>query len=251
MKNSHKKLIEKQNQYEKEGRLNDVIVPFNESKILHLAKNHNYIKRNIFYRLTSITVRGIFIVICFFINKFHFRLKIKGRKHLKGIKSAILTCNHVDNMDNVMIRQAVFGRRLYITVGYFNNRNDLLGKFMRLVGTFPIPNPNDPNSMRNMLNFSKAIKHHLKNNNYVLFYPEQSLWHRYEKPRPYKDGAFFFAAKNNVPIIPMFITWRKNKRHATLHIMKPIHSKDIETLKKINEQQCLEKYQDLTSSSTI
>jgi 1-acyl-sn-glycerol-3-phosphate acyltransferase len=32
------------------------------------------------------------------------------------------------------------------------------------------------------------------------------MWWNYRKPRPMKSGAFRFAVKNNVPVIPVFIT---------------------------------------------
>ena len=40
----------------------------------------------------------------------------------------------------------------------------------------------------------------------ILIYPEQAMWRNYKKPRPFKEGAFKLAAKNNAPIIPCFIT---------------------------------------------
>lgn len=32
------------------------------------------------------------------------------------------------------------------------------------------------------------------------------MWYNYRKPRPLKVGAFRFAAKNNAPVLPIFIT---------------------------------------------
>ena len=40
----------------------------------------------------------------------------------------------------------------------------------------------------------------------ILIYPEQSMWYNYRKPKPLKVGAFSFAVKNNVPVLPIFIT---------------------------------------------
>ena len=58
------------------------------------------------------------------------------------------------------------------------------------------------------------------------------MWDNYRKPRPLKPGAFKFAVKNNVPILPMFITMEDSdkkgadgeyiQRH-TLHILPPIY----------------------------
>jgi 1-acyl-sn-glycerol-3-phosphate acyltransferase len=32
------------------------------------------------------------------------------------------------------------------------------------------------------------------------------MWWNYRKPRPMQDGAFYLAARNNAPIVPVFIT---------------------------------------------
>ena len=36
------------------------------------------------------------------------------------------------------------------------------------------------------------------------------MWWNYKKPKPLKDGAFKFAVKNDVPIIPIFITMEES-----------------------------------------
>ena len=57
-----------------------------------------------------------------------------------------------------------------------------------------------------MKKFMKAISVLLKRGEKILIYPEQAMWWNYKKPRPLKSGAFKFAVKNNVPIVPAFIT---------------------------------------------
>ncbi len=32
------------------------------------------------------------------------------------------------------------------------------------------------------------------------------MWWNYRKPKPLKEGGFYLAAKNNLPVIPCFIT---------------------------------------------
>jgi 1-acyl-sn-glycerol-3-phosphate acyltransferase len=250
MNQRHAALIKKQAKLEAAGELNTLITPPNAAKIKKFDETHKYIQKSIFSRVNSLFWRGLFMIICVFINFFYFRLKIKGRKNLKGINASIVTCNHVENMDNVMVRQAVRGHRLYITVGHYNNRNDLIGKFMRVAGTLPIPNPDEPN-IRAYANFNKAIEYCLFKKSYILFYPEVALWWRYEKPRPFKEGAFYFAAKHNVPIVPLFITWRRNKSRAVIHILKPVYpckelsrKDNIEYLKNTAQKECAEKYKE-------
>ena len=57
-----------------------------------------------------------------------------------------------------------------------------------------------------MVEFMKAADTILKRGDMILIYPEQSLWWNYKKPKPLKPGAFRIAARNNVPIVPIFIT---------------------------------------------
>jgi 1-acyl-sn-glycerol-3-phosphate acyltransferase len=54
--------------------------------------------------------------------------------------------------------------------------------------------------------FMDALSTLLNRGEKILIYPEQGMWWNYKKPRPMKSGAFNFAVKNNVPVIPVFIT---------------------------------------------
>lgn len=49
------------------------------------------------------------------------------------------------------------------------------------------------------------------------------MWVNYQKPRPMKDGAFFFAVRHNVPVVPVFCTFKKTERgrmkHLRIHIL--------------------------------
>jgi 1-acyl-sn-glycerol-3-phosphate acyltransferase len=63
-------------------------------------------------------------------------------------------------------------------------------------------------------------------------YPEQSMWYNYRKPKPLKRGAFIFAAKNHVPVLPCFITMRDSEftdddgfpvQEYTINICPPIY----------------------------
>ena len=72
----------------------------------------------------------------------------------------------------------------------------------------------------------------LNNGKTVHFYPEGSLWLYYDKIRHFKNGAFDFAVRNNVPIIPMVFKFDKQKKISnlikpktiiTLEILKPVY----------------------------
>ena len=59
--------------------------------------------------------------------------------------------------------------------------------------------------------FNKTVKELLEKGNLVTFFPEGSEWWCYRKPRPLIDGAFKYAVMNNVPVLPVFITFKESK----------------------------------------
>ena len=63
-------------------------------------------------------------------------------------------------------------------------------------------------NIKTMAKFTEATNTLLQKGNFVLFYPEQAMWWNYRKPRPLKVGAYKFAVKNNVPVLPCFITMK-------------------------------------------
>lgn len=135
--------------------------------------------------------------------------EIKGIENFACVKSgAILTCNHFNAFDNYAIWRAIRdyvpkGKRLYkiIREGNFTSFKGLYGFFFRHCNTLPLSRNTE--TMKNLL---KALKVLFERNEKVLIYPEQAMWWNYKKPRPLKSGAFKFAAKFNVPVIPCFIT---------------------------------------------
>ena len=58
------------------------------------------------------------------------------------------------------------------------------------------------------------------------------MWWNYRKPKPLKKGAYSFAAKANVPVVPCFITMEDSNimgedgfyiQEYTIHVGKPIY----------------------------
>ena len=90
-----------------------------------------------------------------------------------------------------------------------------------------------------MKKFTVAVDQLLTDGHFILVYPEQSMWWNYRKPKPLKEGAYHFAAKNNVPVLPCFITMKDTDimgedgffvQEYTVHIGAPIYPD--ETLSK-------------------
>ncbi len=133
--------------------------------------------------------------------------EIIGLEKLKNMNSgAIITSNHFSKVDNTIIRYLLHrigrGKHFYIIIQETNIlMPGSLGWLMRNCYTMPI----SKNAEYMANNFGPALEKLLKNKEYVLIYPEEEMWFNYKKPRPLKIGAYHYAAKFNVPIIPCFI----------------------------------------------
>ncbi len=212
---------------EKEKRYNDEVQPPDYSRMLKVTPEFQFLPKSPLWLVWSFLIRTVVLVFSKAMVWFAFGGSVKGRKNLKGIKSAILVCNHVHNLDNMIVRWGVRGHKLYITVADFNNMKGIIGSIMRAGGTMPFSD-----SFTGMKNLAAAVSTVLKKNHYVLYYPEKAMWPRYEKPRPFLDGAFHTAVSNKVPVIPMFIVfkdppaWRRifsSKKVGTLYILEPVY----------------------------
>ena len=161
--------------------------------------------------------------------------EIRGLENMRNLDSgAVVTCNHFNPFDTFAIHKAflesgVKDRKLYrvIREGNYTSFPGFYGYLMRHFYTLPLSS-----NKATMLKFTRATNKLLCDGNFVLIYPEQSLWWNYRKPKPLKSGAFHFAAKNGVPVLPCFITMKDSDtigddgypiQEYTIHIGKPIY----------------------------
>lgn len=181
-------------------------------------------------------------MITFFTNILNKDTKIEGTQNIENIKcGGIITSNHFNPIDNLIIQKfakKVCKKRLYIVSQETNlAMTGVIGFFMKYSDTIPVSG--QLNYMKK--DFPKIIKKVLSENNLILIYPEQEMWFNYKKPRPPKEGAYYFAAKNNVPIISCFVEMKEtnesdnkefNKVKYVLHILKPIYPDSKKTAKE-------------------
>ena len=183
-----------------------------------------------------------------------------GIENLKSVKSgAVITANHFSPFDSVplhlIVKKYARRKKLFKVIREGNyTMPGLYGFFLRNCYTLPLAV--NPTVLRD---FNKSVNTILKKGNFILIYPEQSMWWNYRKPKPLKQGAFIFAARNNVPVIPTFITMKDTDKIGpdgsfiqayTLHILKPIYPDEILSqqenvayMLKENERQCKEIYE--------
>lgn len=165
--------------------------------------------------------------------------EVNGLEYFDNINGAIITCNHFSPFDNFAI-QKVFekikrkGQKLWKVIREGNYTNPpVLPFFFKNCDTLPLSS-----NAKTMGKFMSAIKEALTRGDLVLVYPEQSMWFNYRKPKPLKAGAFKFAIKANVPVVPIFITMEdvevnnKNNVAFTVNILKPIYPDKTKDLKE-------------------
>ncbi len=168
------------------------------------------------------------------------QLKIKnviGLENLQNINTGmIITSNHFNQLDTfivqyVTLKAGIKKENLYRVIREGNYTNCPVPGFVKLImrycNTLPLSSNTDT-----MKKFYKAMDTVLKKGKPVVVYPEQAMWWNYKKPRPLQDGAFKFAVRSNVPIVPMFVTMDDSDvledngfktQEYTIHIFPPIY----------------------------
>lgn len=202
-------ILEKIAQYEREGRFDEDVENDPPSRVL-LPDEIEYVKKGFWGNCCRLAAYGG--AYCYY-GWLKARKQIvvhptEGLEHLRSVKGgAVITCNHFHPMDSFLM-QRVFDtsrhkKRLYrvIREGNYTSFPGFFGFMMRHCDTLPLSS-----DLRTMKKFLRAVSQVLADGNCLLVYPEQSMWWNFRKPKPLKPGAFDMAVKNNVPVIPCFIT---------------------------------------------
>lgn len=159
----------------------------------------------------------------------------KGIENLEKVADgAVITCNHFNAFDSFAIQLAfeqgkLKKKKMYrvIREGNYNGFPGFYGVLMRHCNTLPLSS-----NFKTMEKFIAAVDRVLEKNQFVLVYPEQGMWWNYRKPRPLQKGAFTFAARNNKPVLPVFITMEDSDvldddgfyvQEYTVHFCEPIY----------------------------
>lgn len=162
--------------------------------------------------------------------------QVFGMENLNRVKSgAVLTCNHFHPYDCLTVEylfqhsEQMGKKQLFkvIREGNYTNFPGFYGLLFRNCNTLPLSQTKET-----MCHFLKAVDTILARGDFILVYPEQSMWWNYRKPKPLKNGAYKFAVKNHVPVIPFFIAMEDGDRigedgfpvqEYTIFIKEPIY----------------------------
>ena len=177
---------------------------------------------------------------------FNLSTEIKGLENIKNIKTgAIITSNHFSKIDNTIIRYLMHKigkrRKFDIIVQEANIfMPGTLGWLLKNNRTIPI----NKSTKYITNNFEPTLEKLFQKKHFILIYPEEEMWFNYKLPRPGKIGAYHYACKYNIPIIPCFIEMQNTDKMGEngflvqkyiLHIMPPIYpdnTKDFKTEKE-------------------
>ncbi len=203
---------------------------------IKVDENYAFIPSKAFERF-SIGLKGFAAPILMGIDKLAFSLKINGKENAKPLegKGFITVCNHVNILDCTMVGVALNRKDIVLTTIKENFEIPVVRLFVKALGAIPIPR-----SVKGIEKFSEAVDTLLAQGKVIHFYPEGILFPYYNGLRGFRRGAFAYAVKNNVPILPMVITY--HDRHskirksptAQIHILPPVYRD--ETLKTEREQ---------------
>ncbi len=232
-------ITKKIEEYEKAGRFDEDVEDDPPGRVL-MPEEIEYIRNGMMEKLKTATAYKMarhFVDTLIKENKLMVK-EIRGLEHFKALDSgAVVTCNHFNAFDSFAIQLAYEAaeqkdRTFYrvIREGNYTSFPGFYGFLMRHCNTLPLSS--NPRTLRK---FSEATDRLLKEGHFVLVYPEQSMWWNYRKPKPLKSGAFMFAARNHVPVLPCFITMQDSDligedgypvQVYTIHVEAPIYPKE-------------------------
>lgn len=234
-------------QNEQKGIFDCHIDPIPEELIIPVTEEYHYPNNRSALEKIKYFLEKFFIVKPFTVyqNRFVMKTRVFGREHLEKLGAAVLTCNHVAKFDCLAVQWAARGHRTFVVAAPFNNMKGFLGEMMRAGDMLPMSE-----TIRGNHCFNQMVEEVLvRRNNFLLIYPEASMWWHYAKPRPFKSGAFHIAAKYAVPVVPQFITYRNSGKkdeeglpvyYFDLHILQPI-TPDPKLSRKENAEKMAEK----------
>lgn len=128
-------------------------------------------------------------------------LRVRGRENLEGAQGGVVTvCNHIHPLDCVMVACALRGRQTYFVSLKSNLEIPVIGCLVRLLGALPLPE-----TASGAVKLSRTVHSLLDEGAAVQIYPEGALHPYCGTLRPFKRGAFAYAAEAGAPVLPMVL----------------------------------------------
>lgn len=187
------------------------------------------------------------------------QIEYVGIENLNIDGGGVVTTNHFNYFDCApficAMKKVNRKRKFHILIREGNYQiGGKLGYILKNYNTFPLSQ-----NMRTSMILNHTIDRVLKKGHLLLVYPEQAMWWNYKKPRPHKIGAYRWASRNLVPIIPCFCemedmdVFEDNglpRQKLTYHILTPIYpnpnlseKENAEIMREKNQKLLIELYE--------
>jgi len=127
-----------------------------------------------------------------------YRIRIRGRENLHGLRGAVLVSNHTLLFDPGIVAHVIRPRRTYFTMLEETAFIPYLGTFVRLLGAIPIPE-----RVGALRSRDAASRSALQLLGYIHFFPEGECYRGSQEIHEFHPGAFLLACRLQVPIVPI------------------------------------------------
>lgn len=223
-----KKVLYGQKLYYSDER-NDDFTDFKATLIRPVDKMYRYESRNPFFRFFSFVLYYLIAVpVLWIICKIAHGVRVEDRKNLRSVKGGcVIYSNHVNTLDCAFsFVCAAAPRRCYIVCNPDAVHMPVVRHIVKMLGALPVPA-----DLAAFKNFTKAVDGKIKKGRTLVVMPEAHIWPYYTGIRSFPSTSFSYAAKNNVPAVPVCVVYRKPKGlfknylcpRVTLKVGKPVY----------------------------
>ena len=125
------------------------------------------------------------------------KIDVKGREKLPKDKRIMVVCNHLNDVDPIVLLQNFKKYELAFISKRENDRKFLIGPFLRAILCQPINRENDREALKTILRCISLLK---EDEVSIAIFPEGRI-NPYRKLAHFRPGVFKIAQKANVPIV--------------------------------------------------
>lgn len=191
---------------------------------LNLDEDYQYVTKNLFLRFLYYFAMFVGMPFGYLFFKIRWGFGVINKKNAKLVKktAAITVANHAHNMDSPMLTYVFYPSAPYFIALKHNFEAFIVGGLVRVLRGVPLPS-----DIKNFERFSEQMNDVLQHTTRkVHMYPEGKISPYSRELHQFKNGAFHFAVKNDVPVLPMVFVFPKPKK-VKLIVGTPVYLRDV------------------------
>ena len=211
-----------------------------------LDENYPYREKTFSWRFKNFWLNVLLNIAVIPITNIRYAIRVEGRKNLrlyrKELKNGFVSVsNHIAEWDYLALLSAMYPRKAFFPI-WSRNMETPMAPIFKTIGGIPVPL-----SVHGARSFISAMDSVLEEKKWLHVYAEGSMWFFYPAIREFQNGAFFFALRHKVPVLPLAISYREPrglyrlfKKHPnlTVHIGKPVFANPELSRKEAERDLC-------------